>query len=795
MIRQPVPAPAMKAAVFFTAGIVSSRLFSLPLKTAGLLAILAFCAACIAWRRGHSFLLGGTLGFTLALCGHIRALQAAGLPSNHAVFQVPLEQPVILEGIVLQDTPPDMTPLRIVVGLTCFLTPDSLRPVQGKVLASFPAGIRIRVPSYGNRVRIRGRAIRPSPPTNPGQFDYADYLSGQSVYLRILCDGPIIILDGQGGSGLLRTIIYPLRRRFARILRRSISSVNLPLISALLLGDKSHITDDHRESFSRAGVIHTLAVSGLHVGYILMIFSVLGSFFRLRGSFRLAFIGLGLLVFCLLTGSKPPVLRATLMAFLYLLAKDLERFPRPINSIGFSAFVLLIINPRDLFDAGFQLSYSAVLSIVSLQPRLKEWTAPLASRLPSWAAGILSLVCVSLSAQMGTLPVISVYYHSFPLYGVLANCLIVPLTGIVTALGFITLILGLFSSFLSMLYGGLADQLIHLITRLTGFISRLPGASLPIPPLSVWFWSGYLFLLLAMIRHSASGFKRIMIAALLALNIHVWKVAIQAEARTMTWIQLDVGQGDSAVLHLPGRKHIIVDTGDRNPRYDSGKNVLIPYLRSRGIQTVDALFLTHPHNDHIGGTLTLMEYSRIRRIFVTHRFERSQLFREILERADRDKIPVIRLTAPDTLLFPGIRMLILSPDSNRKNEVSSGRFNANNQSVVLRIRYGDHNFLLMGDAEIPVERALLRSGMPLQSDVLKCGHHGSSTSSSPAFINASRPHFAVISSGRNNRFGHPSPQVIQYLQKAHISVSRTDRHGAVIFSSNGKFLRRHHFRK
>ncbi|HHS13079.1 MAG TPA: DNA internalization-related competence protein ComEC/Rec2 [bacterium] len=795
MIRQPVIAPAMKAAVFFIAGIVSSKLFSLPVYAAGLSALLTFCAACIAWQRGNQTLVGVTLGFALALCGHIRILQVNRLPSNHAIFQVPLEHSVILDGIVLQDIPSDMPSLRIIIGLTHFHIPDSVQPIQGKVLASFPSSIHTQIPQYGDRVRIRGRLIRPSPPANPGQFDYANYLSRQSVHLRILCDAPITILDGQGGSRLLRRFIYPLRRRFFRILGRSISSVNLPLMSALLLGDKSRITDDQRESFSKAGVIHTLAVSGLHVGYILMIFSVLGSFFRLKSFFRLAFISLGLVIFCFLTGSKPPVLRATLMAVLYLLARDLERFPQPVNSIGFSALVLLMINPMDLFDAGFQLSYSAVLSIVTLQPRLKEWTIPITSRLPPWLAGSLSLVCVSLSAQMGTLPVISAQYHLFPLYGVLANCLIVPLTGIVTALGFITLIFGFFSSFLSMIYGGLADQLMTLLSRITGFVSRLPGASLPIPPLSIWFWVGYLFLLLAITIRSFTGiFKKVMFASFLTLNIHIWKAAIQAPARTMTWIQLDVGQGDSAVLHLPRRKHIIIDTGDRNPRYDSGKHVLIPYLRSRGIQTIDALFLTHPHNDHIGGTLSLMEYGRIRRLFVTERFQRSKLFQEILKRADQCHIPVIRLTAPDTLIFPGIRMLILSPDSNRKKEVSSGRWNANNQSIVLRIRYGDHNFLLTGDAEIPVEKTLIESNLPLQSDVVKCGHHGSSTSSSPAFIAAIRPQFAVISSGRNNRFGHPSPQVVQYLQKMHISVSRTDRHGAVFFYSDGKYLRKSHFK-
>ena len=255
----------------------------------------------------------------------------------------------------------------------------------------------------------------------------------------------------------------------------------------------------------------------------------------------------------------------------------------------------------------------------------------------------------------------------------------------------------------------------------------------------------------------------------------------------MTWIQFDVGQGDSALLHLPRSKHILIDGGNKTPSYDNGESVIAPYLRQNGIRSLDAVILTHPHNDHVGGLIYILNHFRVRQILTTETPLGSQLFQEFTEIIKQNSIPLRTILAPDSLItFPGIKIYFLSPWE--KNTSYDNSRDINNQSLVARVLFGKTKLLFMGDAEREVEAKLIDSPLQLSCDAIKVGHHGSGTSSTRLFLSRVNPTHAVISVGEYNTHGHPSETVLQHFQMQGTIVHRTDQEGAAIFRSDGELL-------
>jgi competence protein ComEC len=642
-------------------------------------------------------------------------------------------------------------------------------------------------PEVGDTVRFTGKYYRIEPLRNPGRFDFRDFYHRRNIFGRIFQDRSTPLIICKPARFSWRQSIGRTRQRIREHFQSRTDTEVAGLLSALILGDKSDVDPELKSAFVETGVVHVLAVSGLHVGYVLLILVILTSFLRVPWGWDRLVILLGLLVFVVLTGGKASVVRAAIMAGLYVIAPVINRPTDGWNIIATAAFLILIFNPLTVVDLGFLLSFSAVISIVFFY-RFFERVLPEKLR-PShiknrFLKGIWGLFLVSLSAQIGTLPLTAYYFGILPVVALIANVVIVPLVGVLVALGFTLLFLGWLPG-LGFAFGQAAWLNMQCIDLCATLFSNVPFASI-----AVGGWGGvhlllYILGVLFLVTFLQPSMRsRAYIIGIIFLNLIIWPWALQK--RGMEVLFLDVGQGDAAIIQFDHGKTMLVDGGFRLRDRDMGKSVILPVANYLGIRKLDWVVMSHPHNDHIGGLISVIENLSADTVWDTYSDYDSWTYRRLRTLFEKQGIYYRRPQRGEVIrINPRTTIQILAPDTNWVK----GMHNVNNLSIVFRLQYGNTSVLFTGDLEYEGDTLLLSAGKVLDSDVLKVAHHGSITSTTPSLLASVTPDVAVISVGRKNKFGHPSPVVLQRLERMGIRIYRTDQVGAVWLRSDGKVFR------
>jgi len=796
--------PALKTAIIVSLGIVLGRYldFSIPVAMILLTVLLIILIYCFLLKKNHMLTLILVIS-GLLLIGLTRYEQSTRLfPCNHIIHFCNRNNNYKIKGYLFKDPVKRQNRTDLYMRVESIRLIDSTLSVKGNILATI-YGIETPRLRYGDEIYISGILKRPAVARNPGGFDYRTYLARQNIHavVKIYDIGQITITKSHRGNPFIRKIIYPVRRFIIDVINKTTSEENRPLLRALIVGDRGMISPEVRDLFSKAGAIHVLAVSGLHVGFVIIILSFISGLFRIPRPFKAVITAAGLIFYVFITEAKPPVVRASFMACIYLAGSTIERRSNSFNIIGVAALVMLLINPQNLFDAGFQLSFTAVISIIYFYNKtesfkwIKELQITASKNL--FLKYLLTLLLVSLSAQIGTIPLTATYFNRIPLLSILVNLAAIPLAGVIIALGFTSIISACISSWISSVYGVLNDVIISIFRKTVSIVGNLPVSHITIPtPGLVNIIIYFLILLLIFNFNSCVLRRRFALLCLLGLNILIWKNVIWNNSSKLTWVQFDVGQGDAALLRLPRNRYILIDGGNKSSYFDSGKSTIAPYLYKNGIRRLNSVILTHPHNDHAGGLIHIVQNFRVDTFITAGTVFNSEIYSQLLKEIEERKIPLRIVTSPDSLIgFPGIRIYILSPDSIQKIKSGNGDSDVNNQSIVARVLFGNIRILFTGDAEKEIEKKLIDSGVCLKSQAIKVGHHGSSTSSTYSFIRRVSPEFAVISVGKNNKYNHPSKIVIQKYIDTCSKLFRTDRDGAVILTSDGKKLRMVNWRK
>lgn len=635
----------------------------------------------------------------------------------------------------------------------------------------------------GDRVTFSAMLYPLEGPRNPHEFNYRRYLATQNIYLR----GGITNIHQISSSGFSLDWIM-LRETVLQAIDRNFSPSASPLAKALLVGYKNDLDPEEKREFSRAGLSHIMAVSGLHVGFLLVPFWLLIPWFwtlRYGKLSALVLLILLLIFYAGLTGFSASVTRAALAGGFLVYARLYHQVRDSKNLMAVAALLILIYNPADLFTVSFQLSFSAVYIILLLMPVVNHW---MSGRIQNrWHRKLIDLVIISLIVQAGLFPFLTYYFGEYSFISPLTNLMVLPMLGIILPFALLLLPMGLWLPELTRWLNSPADWFLQYIGWMAEWASRQNGSwlSLQTDDLLIFAIWGIGLFFLAALPHPKRRWK-LLVLLLALLCLHQGKLFLQnlQPARLRVTV-MDVGQGDATLMSTPGGSHYLVDTGRWEPGYNSGRHILLPHLKAEGIDKLDGIFLSHPHADHIGGILDIMNAMPVDTIYYPGGAYNSDLYRQFLRQAERHQIPLRVLSAGDQVRAdPALRLFVYGPAG--QPAITS---NTNNRSLVLEIIYGSTQFLFPGDAEaVQEEELIFHFGPFLETDVLKAAHHGSNTSSTPSFLSQSTPEIVVVSVGQRNRFQHPHRSTLERIRASGGSVYTTSLQGAVIFESDGNTI-------
>lgn len=570
---------------------------------------------------------------------------------------------------------------------------------------------------------------------------------------------------------------------------------NAPLVRALLIADQDGIAPAVRDRFADAGLVHMLSISGLHVAIIAGSLLTLASAMRIGRTASYVATLVVIVVYVATLGAPPPAVRSAVMLAVVGLAERMQRPTHPWTALALGA-VIPTLQPAVVLDLGWQLSVSGMAALVAARallrrlrrenrrgyPRLIRRLLAWCQQLDGWRYTLSRELVTGVVATVVTAPLIAWTFGRVSLIAPLSNLAAGPLVAFIQPALFLALVAAPWPALSSLVADASAPPL-AMLDAVARVSAAVPHAALQLAPTAYGAVCAGIASA-AFIRATAS--RRWMpglVVACAALTLAVWMPVFVRGSGELELHMLDVGQGDALAVRTPQGRWILVDAGRRWDGGDAGRRVVVPYVRRFG-GPVAAFVMSHAHDDHVGGAASIVQALSPERWWEPAFVTSSPGYRAALVAFQSGDGRWRRVDPGDRWMLDGVEVRVLAPDSAWTAQQSD----ANETSVILRVAYRDVVFLLTGDAEEAEERWLLDHAdrALLRADVLKLGHHGSKTSSSPDFLDAVEPRVGLASAGAGNRYGHPSPETLAEFSGRGIPVLRTDLEGTIVAYTDGK---------
>jgi len=718
---------------------------------------------------------------------------------------------VVIRGIIAEEPSTGDRTASFRLNVEEIISGNDKSPVSGKVQVRTSRYPEYR---YGDLITVTGKLKTPE---KFSDFDYQRYLAIRDIYS--VMDYPDIELIASNQGDKIPAFIYSARNSMAQSIDRALPEPQSGLAKGIFLGIPGSIPQSIRAQFAATGTSHVLAISGLHLTIIIGLLVMAGSLiFGRRYNIHIWLAFIVVWIYAVFTGLEMPIIRSAIMGCVFLLAIFLGRQRNALPALTLAAAIMLGFQPKIIGDVSFQLSYLSMCGLIlvfphfqklSLLQKPEEENRSFVNRI---SRVILTGLFVIISALIGIAPLIAYNFGVLPVLAIPTTIFILPVLPLIIITSALVGIIGLILPFLAMIIGWLDWLFISYMLLIVRIFDALPLASIDLKITEPWqVWCYYILLLViliiagnfrrftgfikpalsvsksffARVYKSASGMQiKWALSALIILTALVWTTVLTLPDNRLHVSILDIGQGDSILIQTPSNHNILIDGGPgaQQLKLELGKK--LPFWN----REIDLLIITQPHSDHITGLIDIINDYKIGGIVRTACISDSEVYRQLTGAIEAKQIP-------ESIVFSGqvinlgndLALEILHPPQVPYQ--CSGE-NRDCNCLVMRLLYQNVSFLFTADIPEEIELHLLSTQYNLNSTVLKVAHHGSRTSSNPSFLKSVDMDSAVISAGKDNRYGHPSldtiSRLVQIVDKDNIYI--TSRDGTVEYITDGDGL-------
>lgn len=770
------------AFLFFASGILLASFIRAPITFVLILAIL-FIAISFFIKKHKSNVSAIFLLASIICIGAACFYNASTLSSNHIANKAQNEE-IIIKGIIVSD-PLFYETFWSQRRASFVFKAESYKQngqwIEAEGLCKINLYKADKDYKYAQRIKAFGYLEGLKPVANPGEFDYAGYLRQQNIHavFNIASDDNIEIsktVNRLHFTEIIKSKIYALRKKINEHIHIYLPEEEAAMVSAIMLGRRSLLPHKSKDLFLRTGTAHILAISGLHLAVIAYVFFFILGLLRIPYKVRAFLVIIVIFFYAILSGGRPSVIRAMIMITMFLLGRILNRDIDTYNTLSIAGILMLLINPIQLFNMGFILSFMCVFALFFITPKIKssKYVKPL---------------IISFFLYIAIAPIIAYNFNIISPITIIANLFILPFTALLICTSLTFIFFGIIFSALAPMFGQTLWLVAFLLKQTLFYLSKIPYAYFYVPDMPMWYAGIYYLLMAFIIIHQKLrlSLARALIIVLISINAFIWiPPFLNTHTDKLKISFLKVGHGTAIFIQFPDGKTMLVDAAAKTGDRDKGIDIVMPYIWHEGKTRVDCMLITHGHTDHFGGASAVINRADVRHFIYNGVEKGEEGYSALMNLVKTRRIKTFIVKEGDSIDgFSDVEILVFNPP---EGAVKDNRISGNDSSIVLKLVYKDISFLLCADILSEGIKNILPYNELLKSNIIYVPHHGSNIGSdvTPILYDLVKPDAAVISASKKYRYTLPDTSTLSTLSVKQIPVFLTDTDGAVIVSTDGK---------